>query len=72
MDTLDNPGWSVEIDLKDTGLDRAHFAPVKWDRDATDWIDCRVESHRFLGRGGASNLSDLIQVFRRWTEAVRT
>ena len=39
--TLDNPGWSLEIDLADTPLQHKMFTEVKRDYEqATEWITC--------------------------------
>lgn len=66
--TLDNPGWSLSVDVADTALRDRPFAPVQLDRNETDWIHCRVEGDVFRGWGGAHNLRDLIETFLRWAD----
>jgi len=72
--TLDNPGWSVAIDLRGTRLEGRQFEPVAFnldiDAENTDlrWHTCRVEDGKFVGWGGAFDLAVIIRVFRAWTE----
>jgi len=67
IDTLDNPGWSIDIVLGDRACGRTAFTPMRLDRSPQDWLDCRVEEDTFLGRGGPSNLEEIIDIFLRWT-----
>lgn len=75
IDTLDNPGWQVCIDLTDTELEDKEFTPVEIHRTEHDWIVCRVEENQgekqFWGYGGPYNLVELLTVFHDWTEANR-
>lgn len=71
--TLDNPGWSLTIDLTETILEQKSFGGVRYgcdakDEDSPDWIDCKVERSQFVGAGGPSKLSELIQVFLDWAK----
>ena len=58
--TLDNPGWSVEIDLKTTALETKIFTPVEKGvgaesiKDDQDWYLCKVEHQKFIGHCGRS------------------
>ena len=49
IDTLDNPGWSVDINLEDTVICERTFDSISVDRDEQDWVDCRVETNVFKG-----------------------
>jgi len=71
--TLDNPGWSLEVNLRSTNpADRA-FAPHKRGLDGpkpnADWITCHVENQVFRGFGGPKKLAEMIAVFLNWAEA---
>lgn len=68
IDTIDNPGWSLSVDLEGTSAAKKAFSPVKEHRSDADWLECRVEAHRFEGFGGPSNLQDIILVFLNWAE----
>lgn len=65
IDTLDNPGWSIFIDLQDTELEKNQFEGLKLDHP-TDWLFCEVKDGRFCGRCGPENLESLIEVFLKW------
>lgn len=68
IDTLDNPGWTLDVDLAGTNLERQPFAPTKVARSEDDWIDCRVEKAQFRGAGGPANLRELVEAFRGWAD----
>ncbi|HJR56265.1 MAG TPA: immunity 53 family protein [Rhizomicrobium sp.] len=76
IDTLDNPGWSLTIDLEGTSLAGKPFKPVfenipeveaeqGLDGDVR-WMVARVEGLKFKAYGGPRDLSRLIEVFREW------
>ena len=76
--TLDNPGWSLAIDLDGTRLAGRSFAPVAYNISEQEriegpagdksWWDCRVEGSTFKAFGGPRDLGNLIAVFRQWVE----
>ena len=71
IDTLDNPGWMVKIDLVETDLEgKAFESQSRGDSDAdADWIVCKLESGQFVGYGGANNLAELLRIFLNWADA---
>jgi len=69
ISTLDNPGWSLDIDLVDTNLEPKYFDAIKIDRSENDWLHCRIVDGVFKGRGGVQNLTELIKVFCKWAES---
>jgi len=66
IETIDNPGWSVKIDLSGTKLSKKPFEEIQVNRSETNWFTCRVQQNVFEGFGGASNLSDIIETFLSW------
>jgi hypothetical protein len=69
LDTLDNPGWILRVDLVGTALEHKPFEQVRRECDdaaSTDWIHCKVESGRFEAAGGIPNLPDMIEAFLSW------
>jgi len=40
IQTLDNPGWIVEINLENTGFEIKEFEKVSFDNSDDDWIVC--------------------------------
>ena len=68
ISTLDNPGWSVEINLKGTELASRPFTPTArgMGEAEADWATCWVEEETFQGRGGAQNLDEILDTFFSW------
>jgi hypothetical protein len=56
--TLDNPGWSLTIDLVDTALEGKPFEPIQYgmlneaETSEDEWIHCKVEDNKFTAFGG--------------------
>ena len=69
IDTLDNPGWSVTIELNDTELENRPFTDVQRLEHETDWIHCRVRDNKFEGHGGPFMLDEILQTFLTWAAA---
>jgi hypothetical protein len=75
IETLDNPGWSMSISVEGTELASATFETFKSQRSETNWVHCSLleraprSYRRFRGSGGASNLSEIIAIFRKWVES---
>jgi hypothetical protein len=75
IESLDNPGWRVRIDLRGTPLEAVAFSPVIVNADPPDgdpdarWRHCIVSGGRFEGAGGAHDLGEILAVFRAWAQA---
>lgn len=66
---IDNPGWSLKVELIHTYLENVPFEPLKIQREKEDdWINCRIEDSIFYGYGGPFNLKELLEVFLSWAE----
>ena len=67
VDTLDNPGWMLKVDIRDTSLDGMPFVEVKDNYDhETDWMRCWLEDAAFHGACGPLRLGDVLRVFLDW------
>ncbi len=64
--TLDNPGWSVKIDLEGTKLEECKFEEIKNLDSEFEWIHCTVEKKKFVGHGGSNQLNNLLKIFIDW------
>ncbi len=69
IDTIDNPGWSLQIDLSGTTLTGKTFEKIRRDVDENNWVHCWVAENKFQAGGGPLNLGDLIKEFVEWAEA---
>jgi Immunity protein 53 len=74
IDTLDNPGWAVTIDLRETHLQDKSFPPRSYGAiadnlaESEDWIDCKVEEKKFKGAGGPGKLEEILATFLAWAK----
>jgi hypothetical protein len=77
IDTLDNPGWSLKIDLRETELEGRPFQRVakgeaasdleEWQRSGSWWV-ADVKADAFEAACGPLDLPAVIQLFRDWVE----
>lgn len=63
IETLDNPGWILTVDLIDTGLSAALIPMTRNDRSDQDWVQFEVVGGRYIACGGAFNLEEMIIQF---------
>jgi len=66
IETLDNPGWRVTIDLVETPLQGVAMAPIRLEKSPQDWLVCEVERDQFRGNGDSRKLPSILQVFQSW------
>ena len=69
IDTLDNPGWHVLIDLVDTPLEEKKFENIVNYIDEDNWINCMVKEGVFNGGGDLYKLEDILLIFKNWVES---
>jgi hypothetical protein len=65
IDTLDNPGWSVAIDLVGTSLESVAMSPYREDKGEHDWMFCEIRDGKFMGDGDAAKLNLILEFFVR-------
>lgn len=78
IETLDNPGWIVRVDLVGTPLEpRSTPDQIVYQEGVTDaddpntpssWIVCRVRERQFQGAGDPSRLREILRRFRAWID----
>jgi hypothetical protein len=76
--TLDNPGWTLKIDLKGTPLAGQTFTKEargkpsddldEWRRTGSWWV-ADVQGDVFTAACGPLDLTTIVSIFRRWAEA---
>ncbi|MBV5264024.1 immunity 53 family protein [Pinisolibacter aquiterrae] len=65
--TLDNPGWSLEIDLTGTDCDGRTLERITHNYEhETGWWTCWTDGNVFRGAGGPLRLRSLLEAFRDW------
>lgn len=63
IDTLDNPGWILTIDLVDTELSEFSLPRTRVDRSEADWIQFEISGRRYIACGGVYNLEEMMLQF---------
>jgi hypothetical protein len=72
INTIDNPGWSLKIDLIGTDCDGRVLERITHNYEhETDWWACWTEGNAFHGAGGPLHLRSLLEAFRDWATNVR-
>jgi len=72
IDTLDNPGWLLEIDLIETKAEQHALKRNRIERSDVDWIEYWAEDKKFKAAMGPRNLAEAIQIFHDWFESDAT
>jgi hypothetical protein len=63
ISTLDNPGWTVRIDLAGTALAGTSAHWTKLERSEHDWVHWRVHDECYEAACGPTNLNEAIVAF---------
>ncbi len=63
--TVDNPGWCIRIDLRDTPLENLKIEVPLVDKGPNNWYGITVKNGVFQGVGDLSKLSFLILQFKK-------
>ncbi len=66
IQTLDNPGWLVKIDVVQTPLEDHTMLPLLRENSPDDWISCNVMDNCFQGQGDSTKLTEILECFAAW------
>jgi hypothetical protein len=66
ISTVDNPGWRVKINLRETASAEGVFEKIAVDRTENDWLQCFKKDGEFIGAGDPSKLSTILEHFLRF------
>lgn len=69
IETLDNPGWAVVVDLEGTDLQSMQMEPVIEEKTEEDWLHCKIDNGKFVGNGGPLKLEAILSLFLSLTSA---
>lgn len=78
IESTDNPGWWVKIDLEGTPLQGRAFTAIKEGLDANGhpkakrWLSCEIKDGQWHGAGDETRLGDIIKHFVTWADGERT
>lgn len=68
IETLDNPGWALQISLLGTDLENCSFSRIEIEREEDNWINCWVQKNEFFAVGGPNNLEEMLTIFKEWAK----
>ena len=68
LQTVDNPGWYLTINLIGTELEGVSFQNIQEDKDDVNWYFCLVRNNVFEASCGPCNLDIILRIFRSWVE----
>jgi hypothetical protein len=72
IESCDNPGWWVKVDLVGTELESCTFSTIAVNVDdggfqtGRRWMSCRVENGVWHGAGDETKLSEILGAFLTW------
>jgi hypothetical protein len=68
IDNIDNPGWKIEIDLKDTLVQNRTLEYKLVDNSENDWYSYKVTDNKYVANGDPDKLEFLLHIFREFVE----
>jgi hypothetical protein len=68
IETLDNPGWRVRVDLRGTPLLVRSWSRTEQHRTTDDWVVTWVEDAQFQIACGPLNLGEGLASFLAWAD----
>ena len=72
IESLDNPGWQVKIDLADTELEGTVIEYELIENSDSDWYGWKIENNIFHAAGDPDKLQLLLEKFKEIAMAKRT
>lgn len=68
IDNIDNPGWRIEIDLKNTALQDKNLEYKLIENSEEDWYSYEVKNNKYFANGDPNKLGFLLNIFRDFVE----
>lgn len=69
INTLDNPGWSLKVDIYNTDLEGLEIDYQVIEKDENDWYGYKADKYKFEAFGDPSKLEILILKFKETVES---
>jgi hypothetical protein len=69
IDTLDNPGWSLRVDLADTPLSDREYERAEAHRTEDDWVVSWRADRCWRAACGPLNLAEAVAAFVDWARS---
>ncbi|MBG6202671.1 hypothetical protein IWQ48_003818 [Labrenzia sp. EL_13] len=72
LKTLDNPGWSITINLEETVQESQKFEEIKINYDdETTWMVIKKEDNKLLGACGPNELGKMLSIIATWLKPAK-
>lgn len=68
IESLDNPGWSVSIDLVETNYSLGDLPWKYYTANESDWYGYKVEGNVYKASGDSDKLEYLLEIFKNLVE----
>ena len=68
IDTLDNPGWTLSVNLVGTELEGKTHDRQLTEKSEHEWLHVQSDGTTFKSAGGPRDLRRLVAAFRAWAE----
>ena len=68
METVDNPGWFITIDLDETKWDHINLESNVMEKNGTDWYFYEIKEGKFKASGDPTKLEFLLVKFKEIIE----
>uniref|UniRef100_A0AAU3IBR9 Immunity 53 family protein n=1 Tax=Streptomyces sp. NBC_01393 TaxID=2903851 RepID=A0AAU3IBR9_9ACTN len=68
--TLDNPGWTISIDLEETDLEERDYPRQEINRATQDRVCAWIAEKTFHAACGPGNLTEALTLFRTWATTI--
>ncbi len=65
IETLDNPGWNVEIDFNNTSVERDNITWKLVEISENDWFGFSIENNIFSAAGDPYKLNLILELFKK-------
>ena len=62
INTMDNPGWEIKINLEDTALENGSFQK-EINNGEDDWYIIKTENKIFIAYGDPNKLDEMLRIF---------
>ena len=62
--TVDNPGWSIEIDFNNTILKHSDIPWELYQKSENNWIGFKIENNKFYSSGDPKKLNKILEIFK--------
>lgn len=64
IESLDNPGWQIKINLEDTALEGYNIEYNLFEKSENDWYGFKIENNIFHAAGDPNKLKFLLEKFK--------